>query len=112
MARQAKQTNPNASSFILLRLAAPLSKPERLAGALLLILFPPFQTLCRTRFDVYEEAAAYMYLTGIALFAAMLGFARRPTARRYATLGLLSGLVAFVRPTLWSRPTTVSMSIS
>jgi hypothetical protein len=86
--------------YILFNLAAPLSKPERLAGTLLLILFPPFLTLCQTRFDVYEEAQTYMYLTGIALFAATLGFVRQPTFRRYAVLGLLSGLAAFVRPTL------------
>jgi hypothetical protein len=86
--------------YVLLNLAAPLSKPERLAGALLVILFPPFLTLCHTHFDVYEEAQTYMYLTGIALFAATLGFVRQPTIRRYAVLGLLSGLAAFVRPTL------------
>ena len=33
-------------SYALLRLAVPLSKPERLVGALLLVLFPPFLTLC------------------------------------------------------------------
>jgi hypothetical protein len=87
-------------SYALLRLAVPLSKPERLVGALLLVLFPPFLTLCRTRFDVYEEAEAYMYLTGIAIFALMLWFMRRPTLASYANLGLCSGLAAFVRPTL------------
>ena len=86
--------------YLLLRLAGPLSKPERLAGALLLILFPPFLTLCRTNFDVYEEAQAYMYLTGVALFGATLAFMRHPTNGRYAILGLLSGFAAFVRPTL------------
>ena len=41
-----------------------------------------------------------MYLAGIALFAATLWFFRRPTLGHYAFLGALSGLVAFVRPTL------------
>ena len=94
--------------YALLRLPAPLpseesshnAKPEKIAGALLLILFPPLLTLCRTHFDVYEEAQAYMYLAGIALFAATLWFFRRPTLGHYAFLGALSGLVAFVRPTL------------
>ena len=36
-------------------------------------------SVCRTNFDVYEEAQAYMYLAGIALFAATLAFVRRPT---------------------------------
>jgi len=88
--------------YLLLRLASPLSKPERLAGGLLLILFPPFVTLCRTNFDVYEEAQAYTYLTGLVLFGATLVFVRRPTNARYAILGLLSGLAAFVRPTLFA----------
>lgn len=87
-------------SYLLLRLAGPLSKPERLVGALLLILFPPFLTLCRTNFDVYEEAQAYMYLTGIALFGATLAFVRHPSQSRYGMLGLLSGFAVFVRPTL------------
>ena len=84
----------------LLRLAEPLSKRERFAGATLLLLFPPFLALCRTNFDVYEEAQAYMYLVGIALFGATLGVVRRPTVSRYAILGLLSGLAPFVRPML------------
>ena len=41
-----------------------------------------------------------MYLTGIAIFALMLWFMRRPTLASYANLGLCSGLAAFVRPTL------------
>jgi hypothetical protein len=74
--------------------------PEAVAGALWLILFPPFLALCRTRFDVYEEAQAYSYLAGIALFALTLWFARRPNFRSYVLLAGFSGLAAFVRPTL------------
>ena len=76
-------------------------RPEALAGALLLILFPPLLALCRTNFDVYEEAQTYMYLAAIALFAATLSFVRRPTLTRYVILAALAGLAAFVRPTLF-----------
>ena len=72
-------------------LARSLFKTERLVGALLLVLFPPFLTLCRTRFDVYEEAEAYMYLTGIAIFVLLLWFMRRPTLAGYE-----------LRPLLWT----------
>ena len=74
--------------------------PEAAVGALWLILFPPFLALCRTRFDVYEEAQAYSYLVGIALFALTLWFMRRPNFLSYILLAGFSGLAAFVRPTL------------
>lgn len=76
-------------------------RPEALAGVLLLILFPPLLALCRTKFDVYEEAQAYMYFAALALFAATLSFLRRPTLTRYVILAAFSGLAAFVRPTLF-----------
>ena len=74
--------------------------PEAVAGALWLILFPPFLALCRTRFDVYEEAQAYSYLAGIALFALTLWFVRRQNFSSYLLLAGFAGLAAFVRPTL------------
>ena len=73
---------------------------EALAGALLLVLFPPFIALCRTNFDVYEEAQAYTYLTGLSLFALTLAFIRHPNQTRLLLLATVSGLAAFVRPTL------------
>ena len=75
-------------------------QPETLAGALLILLFPPFLALCRTKFDVYEEAQAYTYLMGIGLFGLTLGFIRRSTHARFLLLATISGLAAFVRPTL------------
>ena len=74
--------------------------PERVAGALLLILFPPFLTLCRTNFDVYEEAQTYTYIAGITLFALTIWLIRGPTSGRYILLSVIAGLAAFVRPTL------------
>ena len=76
-------------------------QPEALAGVLLLVLFPPFLALCRTNFDVYEEAEAYAYLMGIGLFALMLQLIRRPTLSRLLLLATVSGLAPFVRPTLF-----------
>ncbi|HEY5923854.1 MAG TPA: hypothetical protein VIV11_19375 [Kofleriaceae bacterium] len=69
------------------------------AGVLVLLLFPPLLTMCRTRFLVYEEAAAYNYLAAIALFAITVRFVRTPTRAGYVVLALCAGLVGFVRPT-------------
>jgi len=55
---------------------------DALAAVLFLVLFPPFVTLCRTRFRTYEEAAAFAYLTGIGLFCATLAFIRNPNLLR------------------------------
>jgi hypothetical protein len=74
--------------------------PVTLAAPLLFVLFPPFLTLCRAPFMVYDEAAAYAYLTGIGLCAGTIAFVRRPTRGRYWALATLGGLAAFVRPTL------------
>ena len=76
--------------------------PEALAGMLLLVLFPPFLTLCRTNFDVYEEAQAYAYLDRDRVVRSdALRSLRRPTFSRYLLLAAASGLAAFVRPTLF-----------
>lgn len=74
--------------------------PETVAGVFLLVFFPPFVTLCRTWFNVYEEAEAYTYLTGIGLFLGTIWFLRFGEMRHYLVLSLGAGLVAFVRPTL------------
>ncbi len=74
--------------------------PEGVCFAFLLMLFPPFLGLCRTRFLVYEEAAAYAYLTGVALLAGLVLFVRKPSLAGYLALCLIAGLAAFVRPTL------------
>jgi hypothetical protein len=66
----------------------------------ILLAFPPFITLCRTRFAVYEEAVAYTFLYGICLFAGLLIFESKRSLRWYLFLALGSGLAPFVRPTL------------
>jgi hypothetical protein len=65
-----------------------------------LLLFPPFVTLCHFRFDVYEEAVAYGYICGVCLFLAVLAFAKKPTLSKYILTSGFAGLVPFVRPTL------------
>lgn len=75
-------------------------RPERFCAPFLLLLFPPFLTLCQTRFLAYEEASAYSFLAGIALFVGTVCFVRKPTLAIFLVLGFLAGLVGFVRPTL------------
>lgn len=69
-------------------------------GVPLLLFFPPFITLCRTRFWVYEEVEAYGYLASVALAANLIAFYRRSTIARYIGLSSLSGFLPFIRPTL------------
>ena len=75
-------------------------KLAKFIPVVLLMLFPPFVTLCRTRFAVYEEALAYGYLYDISLFCGLLLFAGRRSLFLYFVLALFSGLGPFVRPTL------------
>jgi hypothetical protein len=80
-----------------------VTRRRGLAIAAVMILMlgsAPFVTLVSTRFEVYEEVAAYSHLCGVALFAGLLGAARRPAAGRLAWLAAAAGLAAFVRPTL------------
>jgi hypothetical protein len=66
----------------------------------LLLFAPPFVTLLRTRFDVYEEIVAYGYLYGLISFVSLLRMAQRPVVSRLVLLSLWAGLGAFIRPTL------------
>src|SRR6185437_11554150 len=68
--------------------------------SLLFLLAPPFVTLLRTTFDVYEEVAAYSYLYGIFLFALFVRVGRRPTLGKAAFLALWAGIGPIIRPTL------------
>lgn len=74
--------------------------PERIAGILMLLFFPPFVTMCRFRFWVYEEAEAYSYLYAIGLFAGVISFVKKSTVPKYVLLTVFAGLAPFVRPTL------------
>ena len=69
-------------------------------GAMLLLLFPPFLNLLRSRFDIYEEAVAYEYVYGLVLIAALLRLAHAPAPGRLWTMCALAGLGGLVRPTL------------
>ena len=72
-----------------------------LAGAAALVLFfPPFLNLLRSKFQVYEEVIAYEYLIGLGLAAGLMGLAQRPTRGRYWGLCWLAGVGGLFRPTL------------
>ena len=66
----------------------------------LLLLSPPFVTLIRTRFEVYEEVEAYSYLYTLILFGFMFRNVRRPTAAGMVAIAIWGGGAGFVRPTL------------
>lgn len=76
-----------------------LKSPFRIVGAAVILLFPPFVTMCRFRFDVYEEAACYSYLFGIGLFIGMRTFVQRPTLALFLVMSALSGFAPIIRPT-------------
>jgi hypothetical protein len=70
------------------------------AGFLILLLFPPFLTLVRVRFAVYEEAVAYEYLYGILQVSLLIAFVRQPTITRLLLVCALAGFGGLIRPTL------------
>jgi hypothetical protein len=74
--------------------------PAAVAAPLLLVGHGPFFSLCRTRFNVYEEAQAYTYLFGVVLAALTVRVVRRPCARRYLSLFAAAAVSGYVRPTL------------
>lgn len=71
-----------------------------LGGASIVLGFPPFINLLKTRFDIYEEVVAYEYLFGISLLGGLIMLAMRPLVRRYWWLCGVAGLGGLVRPTL------------
>lgn len=99
--------------IILFTFSAPNEKARRSQGnfeawsfwrtilfSLCLLIFPPFLTLCRGPFNVYEEAVAYGYLYSIGLFTGLVAFQRRQSVRRYVTISFLSSFAPFIRPTM------------
>lgn len=82
-------------------LDAALRRPERVLAALVLIAFPPIIGLCRGSFNVYEEPVAYGYYYSVGLCALTLAFARKATTTSYAFIGVIGGLIGFIRPTLF-----------
>jgi hypothetical protein len=73
--------------------------PLRVIAALILLSFPPILALCRSRFDVYEEASFYAYYSAVALFAGTYAFSIKPRVTRYIAIGALAGFAGFIRPT-------------
>lgn len=69
-------------------------------GLIPTILFPPFLTLCSSRFIVYEEAEAYGFLVCLLLMVWTGWLWFRPKNSSFFCLSFVSGLVPFFRPTL------------
>jgi hypothetical protein len=84
----------------IMRRQSPFAVLPSLGCVVLLLLFPPFWSLFTTKFMVYEEAAAHVYLYGVFEAVLLLQWFRKPTRGRWFTLMLVAGFGAFVRPTL------------
>jgi hypothetical protein len=69
-------------------------------AAALLVLFPPFITLLRSRFLIYEEVVAYEYLFGLVLIGNLLQLETSGSVQRFWWLCGLAGLGGLLRPTL------------
>src|ERR1017187_995984 len=84
----------------ILRGATPGQTLGELGSIAVLLLFPPFIRLLRTRFFVYEEALAYTYLYGILEAVLLFQFLREPTRSRWIIAALVAGFGPWIRPTL------------
>src|ERR1017187_4091059 len=84
----------------ILRGATPVQTLGELGSIAVLLLFPPFIRLLRTRFFVYEEALAYTYLYGILEAVLLFQFLREPTRSRWIIAALVAGFGPWIRPTL------------
>jgi hypothetical protein len=63
-----------------------------------LILFPPFISLCSSRFRVYEEVIAYGFIAAIILMMLVIRMRQKPSSIGFIILALFSGLIASIRP--------------
>jgi hypothetical protein len=70
----------------------------RCAATWTVVFFPPFLTLLRVPFNVYEEASAYGYVFGVGLFAGLLYFLAKRSIPRYVMLSLLCAVAVWIRP--------------
>jgi hypothetical protein len=75
-------------------------EPHLLLAVFLTVLFPPLLALCKAQLNVYEEAAAYSYICGVAMFLGTISFVRQPRFRLYLILSFCGGLLPFIRPTI------------
>ena len=62
-------------------------------------LFPPFLSLCSSRFFIYEEVVAYGFLIAVFLMTWTVWLWLRPNPISFFGLALMSGFIIFVRPT-------------
>jgi len=76
------------------------SRLQAFGSIVLLLLFPPFFTLLRSDFRVYEEVVAYEYLFGVVSLCGLIGLVKNPNANRYILLCLWGGMGGLLRPTL------------
>jgi hypothetical protein len=67
---------------------------------LVLIGFPPFASMLRARFAMYEEAIAYGYLFALLQATMLAGLVFRPRPWIWWSLCALAGLGGLIRPTL------------
>jgi hypothetical protein len=74
---------------------------ERATVLTLLVLFPSFVNLCRTRFEVYEEAIAAAHLWSLLILALLLLLVAQPRTRTLALLGAAAGVASQFRPTIF-----------
>jgi 4-amino-4-deoxy-L-arabinose transferase-like glycosyltransferase len=63
------------------------------------LVIPPFLGLCRSRFLVYEETAAYGYVAAVLLLCGFTRYITRPSTRGLLGLSAASGLLPLIRPT-------------
>jgi len=70
------------------------------ASCFVILGFPPFISLLRTRFDVYEEALVHTYIFGVVLGCLIIEFTRRPAMKRWYFLMFFAGFGALIRPSL------------
>jgi len=69
-------------------------------GLVATLFFPPFITLCSSRFLVYEEVVAYGFLLCLLLMAWTVQLWFQPSGFSYLGLAMVSGLTPLVRPTM------------
>ncbi len=72
---------------------------ERAAPLAVVLFCPAFITMCRTRFEVYEEAIGAAFLWAALLGALLLMLVEHPRARTLALLCGASGVTMMFRPT-------------
>lgn len=73
---------------------------SRLVFLIVLLGFPPFITLLISRFLVYEEVLAWVYLVGISIFLLLFAFWRQPRLGWLCALACICGVSPLFRPTL------------